>query len=158
SGRPLLRRHGGHRRRRCIARQSYIPRLLGCLCSKERRCPGQLRAAGEPATRIRQRIHIGALAGQHFWRQSGRRGRGRCARHADADRLLHPALTLNGGIDRVKKKSFIYCNVPAPTTLTPFYEKLKDDPDWSIHTLPCTHIVQMEMPNELTELLLQAAA
>ena len=68
------------------------------------------------------------------------------------------ALTLNGGIDRVKKKSFIYCNVPAPTTFTPFYEKLKNDPDWSIHTLPCTHIVQMEMPNELTELLLQAAA
>jgi pimeloyl-ACP methyl ester carboxylesterase len=67
-------------------------------------------------------------------------------------------LTLNGGIDRIKKKSFIYCNVPAPTTFTPFYEKLKDDPDWSIHTLPCTHIVQMEMPEELTALLLQAAS
>ena len=68
------------------------------------------------------------------------------------------ALTLNGGIDRVKKKSYIYCNVPAPTTFTQFYEKLKDDPDWNMHTLPCTHIVQMEMPNELTALLLEAAA
>jgi hypothetical protein len=27
-----------------------------------------------------------------------------------------------------------------------------------MHTLPCTHIVQMEMPNELTALLLEAAA
>ena len=68
------------------------------------------------------------------------------------------ALTLNGDIDRVKKKTYIYCNVPAPTTFTQFYEKLKDDPDWRMHTLPCTHIVQMEMPEELTELLLQASA
>ncbi len=68
------------------------------------------------------------------------------------------ALTLNGGIDRVKKKSYIYCNVPAPTTFTPFYERLKDDPDWRMHTLPCTHIVQIDMPEELTALLLQAAA
>jgi len=68
------------------------------------------------------------------------------------------ALTLNGGIDRVKKKTYIYCNVPAPTTFTQFYQKLKDDSDWRMHTLPSTHIVQMEMPEELTELLLQASA
>jgi pimeloyl-ACP methyl ester carboxylesterase len=68
------------------------------------------------------------------------------------------ALALNGGIDRVRRKTYIYCNVPAPTTFTQFYEKLKDDPDWIIHTLPCTHIVQMEMPEELTGLLLQAIA
>jgi pimeloyl-ACP methyl ester carboxylesterase len=68
------------------------------------------------------------------------------------------ALKLGGGIDRVKKKSYIYCNVPAPTTFTQFYEKLKDEPGWNTHTLPCTHIVQMEMPGELTELLLQAVA
>jgi pimeloyl-ACP methyl ester carboxylesterase len=68
------------------------------------------------------------------------------------------ALTLNGGIDRVRKKTYIYCNVPAPTTFTQFYEKVKDDSDWSVHTLPCTHIVQMEMPKELTGLLLRAIA
>jgi len=66
------------------------------------------------------------------------------------------ALTLNGGIERVKRKTYIYCNVPAPTTFTQFYEKLKDDPDWRMHALPCTHIVQIEMPEELTGLLLQA--
>jgi pimeloyl-ACP methyl ester carboxylesterase len=68
------------------------------------------------------------------------------------------ALTLDGGIDRVKRKSYIYCNVPAPTTFTQFYERLKDDPEWIVHTLPCTHIVQMEMPDELTRLLLRAIA
>ena len=41
-------------------------------------------------------------------------------------------------------------NVPAPTTFTPFYEKLKNSKEWTVHTLPCTHIVQMELPDELT--------
>jgi pimeloyl-ACP methyl ester carboxylesterase len=45
-------------------------------------------------------------------------------------------LKLTGGIDRVKKKTYIYCNVPAPTTFTQFYDKLKDDRDWTVHTLP----------------------
>jgi hypothetical protein len=68
------------------------------------------------------------------------------------------ALKLTGGIDRIKKKTYIYANVPAPTTFTPFYEKLKNRPDWTVHTLPCTHVVQIDLPNELTALLLQAIA
>lgn len=65
-------------------------------------------------------------------------------------------LKLTGGIDRVKKKTYVYCNVPAPTTFTQFYDKLKDDKAWSVHTLPCTHIVQIDMPVELTKMLVQA--
>jgi pimeloyl-ACP methyl ester carboxylesterase len=80
------------------------------------------------------------------------------------DKLLSPQPTacftqevkLTGGIDRIKRKTYIYCNVPAPTTFTPFYEKLKNKPGWIMRTLPCTHIAQMDMPNELTQLLLQA--
>jgi pimeloyl-ACP methyl ester carboxylesterase len=64
---------------------------------------------------------------------------------------------LTGGIDRIRRKTYIYCNVPAPTTFTPFYEKLKNKPGWEMHILPCTHLVQMDMPNELTALLLGAA-
>ena len=55
------------------------------------------------------------------------------------------------------KKTYIYANDPAPTTFTPFFEKLKSDPGWTVHTLPCTHMVQMDMPEELTELLIAAA-
>lgn len=65
-------------------------------------------------------------------------------------------LKLTGGIDRVKKKTYIYCNVPAPTTFTPFYDKLKSDNAWSVHTLPCTHLVQIDMPEALTKMLVQA--
>ena len=62
-------------------------------------------------------------------------------------------IKLTGGIDRIKRKVYIYCNVPAPTTFTQFYEKLKADPRWKVATLPCTHMAQMDMPNELTALL-----
>jgi pimeloyl-ACP methyl ester carboxylesterase len=65
-------------------------------------------------------------------------------------------LKLTGGVDRIKKKTYTYCNKPTPTTFTQFYDKLKDDWGWTVHTLPCTHVVQIEMPNELTALLLQA--
>jgi len=65
-------------------------------------------------------------------------------------------LKLTGGVDRIKKKTYTYCNKPTPTTFTQFYDKLKDDWGWAVHTLPCTHVVQIEMPNELTALLLQA--
>jgi pimeloyl-ACP methyl ester carboxylesterase len=65
------------------------------------------------------------------------------------------ALKLTGGIDRIKMKIYIYANVPAPTTFTQFYEKLENRADWTVCTLPCTHLVQIDMPNELNALLLQ---
>jgi pimeloyl-ACP methyl ester carboxylesterase len=62
----------------------------------------------------------------------------------DARTSPHPtacfaqAIKLTGGIDRIKKKTYIYANVPAPTAFTPFYEKLKNKQGWTMHTLPCT--------------------
>jgi len=64
---------------------------------------------------------------------------------------------LTGGIDRIARYTYIYCNDPAPTAFTPFYEKLKNKAGWTVHTLPCTHYAQMDMPEELTRLLLKAA-
>jgi pimeloyl-ACP methyl ester carboxylesterase len=70
---------------------------------------------------------------------------------------LTQVLTLTGGIDRIRRKTYIYCNDPQPTTFTPFYEKVRNRPGWTVHTLPCTHMVTSDMPEELTALL-QAAA
>jgi pimeloyl-ACP methyl ester carboxylesterase len=84
------------------------------------------------------------------------------AAFVDARTTPHPTacftqlLKLTGGVDRIKKKTYIYANVPAPTVFTQFYEKLKNNKGWTVHTLPCTHIIQMELPDELTALLLQA--
>jgi pimeloyl-ACP methyl ester carboxylesterase len=65
---------------------------------------------------------------------------------------------LTGGIDRIPHRTYIYCNDPAPTAFTPFYERVMNKPGWTVHTLPCTHFVPMDRPAELTTLLLQAAA
>ena len=65
-------------------------------------------------------------------------------------------MSLTGGIDGIPHKTYIYCNDPAPTTFTPFYEKLTARPDWIVRTLPCTHLAQLDMPRELTVMLQQA--
>jgi len=39
---------------------------------------------------------------------------------------------------------------------TQFYDKLKNDPVWTVHTLSCSHFIQLEMPDELTAILLKA--
>jgi pimeloyl-ACP methyl ester carboxylesterase len=78
-------------------------------------------------------------------------------------RTPHPALCfsqpikLAGGIARIGKRTYIHANDPQPTTFTPFYEKFRAAPGWEVHTLPCTHLVQLDMPEELTQLLAAAA-
>jgi len=65
-------------------------------------------------------------------------------------------LALTGGIDAIKHKTYIYCNDPQPTTFTPFYERLKTRPGWNVRTLPCTHMAQLDLPQEVVAMLLQA--
>lgn len=65
-------------------------------------------------------------------------------------------LKLTGGVNRIARKTYIYCNDPEPTTFTPLYEKLKRTPGWTVLTLPCTHMAQLDMPEALTALLLRA--
>src|ERR1700751_36339 len=72
----------------------------------------------------------------------------------------HPLATLTqpvqltGGIGRVKQKMFILGTEPA--RFTQFYDKVKNDPGWTVHTLPCTTFMQLEMPDGLTAILLKA--
>jgi pimeloyl-ACP methyl ester carboxylesterase len=61
---------------------------------------------------------------------------------------------LTGGIGRVKQKMYILATDPA--RFTQFYDKVKNDPGWTVHTLPCTTFMQLEMPDELTAILLKA--
>ena len=67
---------------------------------------------------------------------------------------LTQPLQLTGGIGRVKQKIYILATDPA--RFTQFFDKLKNDPGWTVHTLPCTTFMQLEMPDELTAILLQA--
>ncbi len=80
------------------------------------------------------------------------------ARNADK-RRPHPVLCftqkikLSGGIDRVKDRVYVYLNDPQPTTFTQFYEKYRNAPGWRSYTMPCTHLVHLDMPDELVRLL-----
>jgi len=65
-------------------------------------------------------------------------------------------LTFTGGIDRIRHKTYIYCNDPQPTTFTPFYERLKARPGWNVGTLPCTHMAPLDLPQDVVAMLLQA--
>jgi pimeloyl-ACP methyl ester carboxylesterase len=77
----------------------------------------------------------------------------------EARRRPHPVrcftqkIKLTGGIDRVKDRRYIYLNEPQPTTFTQFYEKLRAAPGWRTYTIPCTHLVQLDMPDEFSRLL-----
>ena len=72
----------------------------------------------------------------------------------------HPLATLTqpvqltGGVGRIKQKMYILAT--DPPRFTQFYDKLKNDPAWTVHTLPCSHFIQLEMPDELTAILLKA--
>jgi hypothetical protein len=50
----------------------------------------------------------------------------------------------------------MYVLATEPARFTRFYDKLKNVPGWTVHTLPCTHFIQLEMPDELTAILLGA--
>ena len=71
----------------------------------------------------------------------------------------HPLATLTqpvqltGAIGHVKRKMYILATDPA--RFTHFYDKVKNDPGWTVHTLPCTTLIQLEMPDELTAILLE---
>jgi hypothetical protein len=66
---------------------------------------------------------------------------------------LTQPLQLTGGIGRIKQNTYILGTDPA--RFTRFYDKLKNDPGWTVHTLPGTTFMQLEMPDELTAILLR---
>ena len=75
----------------------------------------------------------------------------------EAKSAPHPLVTLTqplrltGGIGRVRNKMYILGTEPA--RFTRFYDKVKNNPGWTV--LPCTTFMQLEMPDELMAILLQ---
>ena len=67
---------------------------------------------------------------------------------------LTQPLQLTGGISRVRRKMYILGT--EPVRFTQFYDKVKNKPGWTVHILPCTTFMQLEMPDDLTAILLQA--
>jgi pimeloyl-ACP methyl ester carboxylesterase len=64
-------------------------------------------------------------------------------------------LALTGNVDRIRNVSFIWARGFADSPFPPFYEMAKAR-GWKTHTVPCGHDVMLDMPEELTRLLLAA--
>jgi pimeloyl-ACP methyl ester carboxylesterase len=87
------------------------------------------------------------------------------ADRALVDRLCTPMasacfgerLVLTGAYRAVRRKVYIRAaDYPSPA-FEPTYERLKPDPAWTVHRLPCGHDAMLDMPDALAELLEAAA-
>lgn len=67
-------------------------------------------------------------------------------------------ISLTGAHERIAKRTYIYAaGWGATTGFTPIYERLKGNPSWTVHSVPCGHDVMVDMPGELAEMLVGAA-
>lgn len=70
---------------------------------------------------------------------------------------MHQKLRLTGARDRVAKKAYIRAAGHESPYFDRYYEALRRDPAWRCEALPCGHDVMVDMPEELTALLLAFA-
>src|SRR5258708_5496460 len=66
-------------------------------------------------------------------------------------------LRLTGAHKTIARRSFIKAGAYVPSPFDRFFERVQRDPAWRTHSLPCGHDVMVDMPDELAELLIEAA-
>jgi pimeloyl-ACP methyl ester carboxylesterase len=67
-------------------------------------------------------------------------------------------LTLTGKHKTIAKHIYVHGTVlPRESPFKPFYERVKDDPNWRAHTLACGHDVMLDEPDRVVEILLKDA-
>ena len=75
----------------------------------------------------------------------------------------HPLLTLiepvrfTGEEAKVKRRIYIFAASWQPTPFRQFYEQVKDDPAWEVHTADSGHFVMGDQPQQLLRIMLDAA-
>ena len=66
-------------------------------------------------------------------------------------------VTLHGGETAVRHRHFILCEHHKPSPFWQFHEKYKNDSAWQVSILPCLHDAMIEMPEEVTRLILESS-
>ncbi|MFL5094708.1 MAG: alpha/beta hydrolase, partial [Xanthobacteraceae bacterium] len=66
-------------------------------------------------------------------------------------------ITLTGAREHVGKKTYIRARDYPNPAFDAAYERLQSNPAWRVYELPCGHDVMVDMPERLTEILLEAA-
>ncbi|MET0278361.1 MAG: alpha/beta fold hydrolase [Pseudorhodoplanes sp.] len=66
-------------------------------------------------------------------------------------------LTITGARERISKKTYIRAKGWNAPGFDAVVARLRSDPTWKIHDMPCGHDVMIDMPDRLTDLLVAAA-
>jgi pimeloyl-ACP methyl ester carboxylesterase len=80
---------------------------------------------------------------------------GKCTPHPVA--TLTEKITVAGGRDRVAKKTYIRAKGYPSVPFDAAQEKAKASAGWRVYEMPCGHDAMVDMPDRLTEILLEAA-
>src|SRR5262245_48956795 len=80
---------------------------------------------------------------------------GLCTPHPIA--TLTDKIALTGARDRVAKKAYIRAKGYPSVPFDAAQQHLKADPAWRVYELPCGHDAMVDMPERLTEILLEVA-
>jgi len=67
-------------------------------------------------------------------------------------------IVLDGARERISRKTYIRAKGYHNPSFDRAFGAAKSDPSWHCHHVPCGHDVMVDMPERLSELLLQAAA
>jgi pimeloyl-ACP methyl ester carboxylesterase len=78
-----------------------------------------------------------------------------CTPHPVA--TLTDKITITGARDRIAKKSYIRAKGYPSAPFDGFHERLKTDATWRVYELPCGHDVMVDMPDRLSEILVEVA-
>jgi hypothetical protein len=79
----------------------------------------------------------------------------RCTPHPLA--CFEDRITLAGARDRIARKTFVLAANYNPSSFQAIAERLRKDPSWTIHTLPCGHDTMVDLPRETADILLSEA-
>ena len=64
---------------------------------------------------------------------------------------------LTGALERVPKKTYIRATAYEHPYFGAYFDSLKQDPSWRLFELNCGHVVMVDLPDELTEILIEVA-
>jgi len=68
-------------------------------------------------------------------------------------------IKLSGKHNGIKKHVYVHSTVlPRESPFKPFYERVKNDPAWSAHTLACGHDAMLDLPDDPVEVRTNGAA
>ena len=63
-------------------------------------------------------------------------------------------IKLSGAHRSIRKHVYVHATeLPRESPFKPFYERVKSDPAWVAHALPCGHAVMLDMPDRVAEIL-----